>query len=341
MSENRRDPNEHRDDIATLMRLARKRSPVPGDRAKRVREAARQQWRQTVGRHRRARIAWTAAAAAVVAALAIGTWLLLPGRIGSTAPPGPPLLVEAASGRVWAHPPGAGQPDRRAVGTGERVPWDWTVETGETGLAALRLVTGHSVRLRGSTVLTLAGDGGRKLERGTIYVDSGAGPVEGVGLVLTTRLGTVRETGTQYEVRLANEALRVRLREGSVEVRDGRQTHVVAAGFELAVDAGGTVTRREIETFGRDWDWLATVTPMLDLDGRTAHEFLEWFARERGLRLAYASDVAARAAADTVLAGASSRLTMDDVLDAVLPTCRMVHEIDDRGVLLVDLEAGM
>ena len=73
---------------------------------------------------------------------------------------------------------------------------------------------------------------------------------------------------------------------------------------------------------------------MLDLEGRTARSFLDWVARERGLTLAFEEESVARAAAEIVVGGTVQRLTLEESLDAVLPTCGMTHRIED-GVLLV------
>ena len=73
---------------------------------------------------------------------------------------------------------------------------------------------------------------------------------------------------------------------------------------------------------------------MLELDGRSARAFLDWIARERGWKLAFADEFVARAADEIVLGGTASRLTVEEALDAVLPTCRMTHRVEG-GVLVV------
>ena len=76
---------------------------------------------------------------------------------------------------------------------------------------------------------------------------------------------------------------------------------------------------------------------MLDLQGRTAREFLDWVARERGWTLVFADAEVARSAEEIVLGGTVEALTLDQALDAVLPTCRMVYEVMD-GVLRVEID---
>jgi len=94
------------------------------------------------------------------------------------------------------------------------------------------------------------------------------------------------------------------------------------------------VTRHALATYGPEWDWIVGVTPMLDLEGETAMAFLEWAARERGWKLAFADESVARSAAEIVLGGTLERLTLDQALDAVLPTCNLTHRVE-QGVLLI------
>jgi hypothetical protein len=147
--------------------------------------------------------------------------------------------------------------------------------------------------------------------------------------------GVVEEIGTQFEVRLDGESVRLRLREGRAILHADEADHDVRAGTELLIDSGGTVTRREISRHGADWGWVGGVAPLRDLEGRTARAFLNWVARERGWTLAFANEIVARSANEIVLGGTAEQLTLDDALDAVLPTCRMSYHVDD-GVLVVD-----
>jgi hypothetical protein len=73
---------------------------------------------------------------------------------------------------------------------------------------------------------------------------------------------------------------------------------------------------------------------MLDLEGRSAREFLDWVARERGWGLSFSDETVARSAEEIVLGGTVERLTLDEALDAVLPTCRMTYRVE-AGVLWI------
>ncbi|HSF38723.1 MAG TPA: FecR domain-containing protein, partial [Thermoanaerobaculia bacterium] len=179
------------------------------------------------------------------------------------------------------------------------------------------------------------GHGALALDRGAVYVDSGSHGPAAEPLRLETPLGEVRETGTQYEVRLGADSIRIRVREGSVVLRADDGLHTVGALTELETDGRGTVATREIPRSGPEWGWIAGVTPMPDLEGLTARAFLDRIAREGGWTLTFADEETARLAAETVLQGTVSGMTPEEALDAVLPTCGLSHRIED-GRLIVD-----
>ncbi len=144
----------------------------------------------------------------------------------------------------------------------------------------------------------------------------------------------VREIGTQFEVRLSDETVRVRLREGTVVVHRGEESHELHAGAELEVSVDGSVVRRPVSLHADAWDWATSIAPMPDLEGLTAREFLDWVARERAWTLAFTDEGVARSAEEIVLGGSAARLTLDEALDAVLPTCGLTYRVAD-GVLVV------
>jgi ferric-dicitrate binding protein FerR (iron transport regulator) len=327
---------DERDDIATLVRLAGKRDEVSSSRAERVRAATRAHWRQAVRRRAWKPYAWVAAGlttAAAVGALAI-TLRLLPLGGGPPAPDSVLPLVESLAGSAWREDIDGAGPRAHPLAIGERLPLGTEISTAAGSGIAIRLASGHSLRLDGSTSLRLLEPTSVALGRGALYVDSGFGAAPARSLAVRTSLGLVREVGTQFELRLDGDSLRVRLREGAVVVHRGERDHEVRSGTELELQPDGSVARRTIPAHGPEWDWMVGITPMLDLEGRTARAFLEWAARERGLGLAFSDEAVARSAGEIVLSGTVERLTLEQALDAVLPTCRMVFRVEE-GLLKV------
>ncbi len=304
---------------------------MPEDRAARVAAAAREHWRSEV-RHdaRRRRGYW---AAGLAAAIGITTCVALWQRTREPAPPPGPVRaarVEIVKDSAWSRVASAAAP--RPLRPGDEVHVGWELATAERGRLALRLGSGHSVRLDAGTRVSVLADRVLALAHGAVYVDSGSPSAVGA-IEIRTPLGSIRDVGTQFEVRWLTTSVRVRVREGKVGLQGAGTSVEVGAGHELEVTESGRIDRREW-TPAAGLDWIDTVTPMYRIDGRSLKEFLDWMARERGLRLRFDSPRAALAAAGIRLSGSVDGMTLDQALDSVLVTSQMSHSID-AGVLLV------
>jgi ferric-dicitrate binding protein FerR (iron transport regulator) len=335
MTEPVRPPRDEHDDVAVLMRVAGKRRAVPRARFDRVRDAAHAEWRAVAGRggavRAKRRRVWIAASAAALVLLALTLAIrLVPSGLQSTVAADASARVAAIRGQVWAEATHV----RRSLAAGDAVAVGAAIGTEAEGRLGMTLASGHTVRLDRDTRVRLLDAGAIALDAGAVYVDSGARHVGTTAISVHTPLGVVRESGTQFEVRLADDAVRVRLREGAVELRHGDRTDAIAAGGELRLAADGTITRGTIAAHDPAWSWLLDLATVPPLAGRTARDFLDWAARERGLALAFADETVARSADAIVLGGTASGLTVDEALDAVLPTCRLTWRIDD-GVLTI------
>jgi ferric-dicitrate binding protein FerR (iron transport regulator) len=309
-----------------LIRLAGRREPVPEERANRVKAAVRDHWQAEIRRRSRARFRRTALILATAATIVIAVMVGVR-QIGPDGTADATMMVESLTGPAWMQ--------EAALSTGTEIPAGSSVETGDGGRLAVRLQSGHSVRLDSGSLLTMVETGVLHLERGAVYVDSGTGGLDPEPVLVRTAVGSILETGTQFEVRLLDGSLRIRVREGSVTLTDDRGEHAVETAVELVRLSDGTVARRQIELHGPDWDWIAGITPMIDFQGRTADAFLGWVARERGWTLTYADLEVARAAAETELGGSVGEIGIDQALDAVLPACRLAYRLEG-GTLLIE-----
>jgi hypothetical protein len=72
----------------------------------------------------------------------------------------------------------------------------------------------------------------------------------------------------------------------------------------------------------------------MEIEGRPVGEFLDWIARERGLQLTFEDPALYVTAAETGLNGSIDGMSLDQALEAVLPTCGMTHHIQN-GTLTV------
>jgi len=315
-------------DIAALLRLAGEPEPVPRAASGRVQVAVRAAWRAELAR-RAARRRWSfaAAAAAVLAGAALWTLARSP-RLGAPAP-GPPLAtVQAASG---GGPLAAGA----ALARGARV----ATQAGQR--LALRLTaSGASLRLDAGTELVLVSGDELCLEAGAIYVDTGAPRAGGApALLVRTALGAVTDVGTQFEVRLADAAVAVRVREGRVRLSRAGGVDEAEQGTELVLDASGHLERGSVAIHGPHWGWTLAALPPLELQDRTLREFLGWAARESGWTLSFAEPSIERSAPDVRLSGSIAGLTPGEALAAVLPTCGLTHRVEDGRLIVSSRDA--
>ncbi|HKQ60778.1 MAG TPA: FecR family protein, partial [Candidatus Polarisedimenticolaceae bacterium] len=239
--------------------------------------------------------------------------------------------VEVVARSVWSRSAGAATP----LGLGDRIAAGTELATEAGGRLALRLSGGHSVRLDEHTRLRLLSANLLALDRGAVYLDSrgpqgtGAGGVE-----IRTPLGSVRDQGTQFEVRLLEGALLLRVREGRVSLARPDSHVELEAGHQLHLDTAGRIERGVLPPDGAAWAWAGTIAPMMRLEGRTLREFTAWVARERGLELRFAGPAAAEAAERIRLNGSIDGMTLEEALDSVLPTCRMSYRIEDAALVI-------
>jgi ferric-dicitrate binding protein FerR (iron transport regulator) len=195
---------------------------------------------------------------------------------------------------------------------------------------ALRFADGTSVRLDVGSRVRPVSAGVIELSAGAVYVDTGreAGRFE-----VRTPVATARDIGTQFELRLIDRAVRLRVRTGVVELRDGTRTVAGRSGTEVAFSDTGAVSR-PIAAHGSEWDWTAAVSPALEIEGVALATFLESMSREHGWALVYGDPSLSREAAGIVLHGSVEELSPRDALDVTLKTSGLRYRLGD-GELVV------
>jgi len=261
------------DHVAALIQLAGKRPAVPDDVAARVRAAVREEWEQSTSR-RRTRVRFAAVAAAAMIAVITAFFVT---RTPKTTPPAVRAVVaalESVSGAAIVS-------DGRFVEAGAQLRAGDVLETAHGANASLKWGS-DTLRVDGDTRVRLDSDRALFLERGAVFVAS-----HGHRVVVTTPLGEIRDVGTEFEVRLEMKMVRVRVREGRVDLRSGGVTRTAVAGVELSADASGAVTERAIARVGGDWDWIVRAAPAIALEGRTLRNVVDTVSREKGLRPVY------------------------------------------------------
>lgn len=353
------------DGVGELVRLAGPRPEISAERTERHRTLARAHWERRVRTRARRRRARFGLAAAAVLALALG-WHWQRQQIPATRPliadsddvsrdDGPAVarisepalpavrpeaIAEAAPARNNpGETPATQTPATLAVENGEVLRDGAWLETAPQSRAALRLASGHALRLDVDTRLRVVAPAVIALERGTVYVDSHAAS-SGGSVEIRTPLGVATDVGTRFEVRLRDSSLRVRVREGIVNVtRDGR-IHEARGGSELVLDQAGGVERRAVPLYGPQWQWSLEIAPAFDLEGRTLREFLGWVSRETGWRLRFHDPTVAAGTASVILSGSIEGLTPVDALTVVLPTSGLHHRIIEGDLIVEPLRGS-
>ncbi len=335
--------NEHQRieerEVRELLAGAGPRPVVPAEDVAAIKAAAREEWRRMAERERRRRglraRGGLALAASLLVAVVAGWWW----SQRSVPAPAPVVAsVELLSGGVRVRPPGAGEA-AVALAVGGELASGALVETGgwtegpPVGVA-LRLAGGESLRLTADTGVRLISERRLELRRGTLYVDSGSSA--GAGVEVVTVLGTVRDIGTQFEVRLSegDAAMRIRVREGECALEASGERHRVSRGEQLSLLGDGSVTRARVEPYGPEWDWVLAMAPRIETEGLPLDVFLTWASRELGRDVRYADPELVRAIPGIVVRGSTEGFTPEEALEWVLRGSDLGYELDDGSILI-------
>lgn len=323
------------DRVARLVSLAGPRTVASDEVVREVKGAVHAHWRQSVAfrAHRRRFRRRLAAAGGLLAAAAVAALVVGPRLLTDRAPLPPIGEAEIVSGAVWKLL-AAGEGGRRRVAAGDAIEARSELTTADGGALALRLASGASVRLDGGTRVRF-GDGALHLERGAVYVDSGG--VAASELEVRTALGTAREIGTQFEVRLVGNAMRVRIRAGRVALDAGGGEHLGGAGDEMLWRPEAGLARGKVPLHGAPWDWTMALAAPFDLEGAKVEDFLRWVARETGWRIRWADPALERQHAGETLFGSRGLEGVGpaEAPDLVLPSAGLQSRLDG-GTLVVE-----
>jgi len=328
-------------EVGALLGVVGRRPEIPREDLDAIVGAARVAWREQVaevaarrGSRRMGTVARVVGLAAVLV-LALGVlWWWSGSR--SAGVEVTVAQIEAVSGPVGIRAAGG---EVATVARGQSVGPGAEIETGGTGegpgLLSLLLGGGVTVRADSGTLLRIASAEELELLRGAIYVDTGIdgpAPAEGVhGIEVRTVVGTARDVGTRFAVRLLDPrepVLRLRVRDGAVQVEQRGRSFRAGSGDELVLHQDGTVERRQTSAWGDDWEWVLAAAPAFELEGRTLAELLGWVSRETGWNMRYEDEGLASSAEEITLHGSLGALRPDQAPFAVLPGAGLEGTLD-------------
>ncbi|MDA8017291.1 MAG: FecR family protein [Thermoanaerobaculia bacterium] len=308
------------DPLVRLLQLAEAEAPeIRPASFRRARMAVESEWLRTLRARRRRRWAVRVAVGAGLAAAATLTlWLQLPGLLGfrSDFPSEP--LAELVRGSL--------EQAGRAAHAGASILGGAELQTSEHEGAAILLADGRSLRLAPETNLRLTGATRMELTAGALYVDSPS-ETEGRSLVISTPYGEARNLATQFELRVEQEALRLRVREGRVRLATPIQDVVASAGMEVEWTPGKLETQT-VPLRGELWRPYVELAHF-DLEGASLSEFLDWVCRETGWQLQWSDSALELRSRGVVLHGTLGGTPPHLAPDAVLPTAGLISNLAD------------
>ncbi len=346
-------PAAHDAWIERLIRIAGERPASPPERAARVKAAAHAEWVAATTAHtRRQRRNASAGLIAMAAAAAFVMLVVRPGSQRDGAPPPTAVAATVVALRGSVATSSEATPGSATLRPGSQVrEGDW-IRTAPRAAVALELGTGASLRVAEDTVVQLKSASLVQLERGLLYFDSGTSRATGAPgesldssgtraswITIRTPLGALQDAGTQFEALFAPNELRVRVREGLVQIQSDASTRLVARGNELVKRQDGSVTTRGIATYGPEWAWAGAAGPPYVLSGRTLGEFLVWLERETGYEVVFTDAALADAARSITLQGSLEGVAAGDAPAIVFPAAGVNYEIVD-GTLRLRRAAG-
>jgi ferric-dicitrate binding protein FerR (iron transport regulator) len=199
------------------------------------------------------------------------------------------------------------------------------------GDSLLKLAGGGNLRVARGSAFDIPDVNTVRLTRGELYVDIPPGARASAPFVVVTSAGQFRHLGTQFGVAILGEQTRLRVREGSVlwQAAGGDQT--VNAGTEVIM-SGREISRRAIPTTGREWAWVETLAPEIEIEDRPLRDFLAWFSRETGRRLVVSDEVAREQLGTILMHGDVRGLTAMEALSAVMATTTLHYELPEGAI---------
>ena len=287
--------------LQTLFRQAGAREKPGTEEERAAREALRAEWQRMVGRRKKRRFA-TGLALAASLFIAIAVVILTAGGPPAPGPATQLAAVDALRGTVRYFPAGISR-NPEPLRESSRLTGGNALETRADSGVALAWVHGQSIRLDENTRVQFESPGDIRLEHGRVYVDTAGQSRAAEGLVILTPAGRVRHVGTQYMTAVAPAGTTVSVRAGRVSLDTSGTLNYVTRGEQLTVSVDGRHQVEEIDTWGEQWEWAASIAPAFDSDGKTIADLIDWVAGETGHEVEYASLRAEEQARQTVLRG--------------------------------------
>jgi len=284
------------DPVEAILKKAGRRLAPPIEDEREIREAVRGEWLALIDQRRMRQRGMGFAVAAILIVAATALFTMLP---QDRADPYPIASIDKSAGTIYLLVENSALvelPGAATVYAGQ------VIQTGPDGSLGLGWGRGGSLRIDRDTRIEFIDRDTVFLHRGRVYFDSRAGTGSS-RLAMDTELGSVAHLGTQYMASVDMQELVVSVREGRVHV-DGRyHARTAEAGKQVRLRGTARPVVVDLPSHGEPWSWTEALSPGIDLDNRSAYEFLEWVGRETGHKVVFESADAERLATHTLLVG--------------------------------------
>ena len=323
--------------IESILRNAPPRPAPSASDVASVRGVVRDEWLALCNRRRRRRqLTSLAAAASLVIAVAAGMFML---RVPS-AMPERVATIERSIGSIYLL---GDQSVLHEVHDLSELSSGQTLVTGDNAAIALGWLGGGSLRIDEDSRVEFLSSGEIFLHDGRVYFDSqmpapqaGAATRSGADFAIRTADGLVRHVGTQYMANVAASGVTVSVREGQVQILGNTFDATAAAGQQVRVQGNARPSYANIDTYGEIWQWAEKIAPTVNVDKRSAHQFIAWVGRESGLDVRFASDALEEVARTTHLSGDTGALEPKVALQLLLQTTTLEATIVDGSILVTE-----
>ena len=269
--------------LQQLMKLAGEPAVANAQRKALHKQQLQQSWRQSVQQQRRRRWGRLMLPTGIAASLMLGVYFLVSNTAEPVVAPIAEIVYRIGEVSLASHE----QRDSDDLYSGD------LLVTKADGALTFALHDQTIVQLDTSTQVTLQDEGDLWLHHGRVFIDS---PGDRSSVVVHTAWGTLRDTGTAFEVSVSEEVLQLAMRVGVVELtlNDPDSKVVVASasggqGDVLTVDSDLSLTRKTRSTSSPQWRWTRDGAPAFPQGRHALVTVLEWAAHQSGRQLKYAS----------------------------------------------------
>lgn len=316
------------DQVEAVLLQAPPRLVPPAADARAVRDAVRAEWQSVVAR-RRNRRTWQqlAVAASLALAVVVAYMALVPAPVDTVAV----ASIEKSRGTIYVLAETAELVELTNAAT---VRQGQVIQTGRDGALGLHWGGGGSLRMDSDTRLEFVDAESVFLHRGRVYFSSETTSTGGP-LVIETEHGSLAHVGTQYMATSDIDGLVVSVREGRVRINGRYFDQEAGAGKQVEIRGAARPVVVNVPLHGDLWEWTEALAPAIDLNNRSAWEFLQWVGRETGQAIEFASADAEQLARDTQLIGAVEADPRTE-LRLRMMTTDLAYSLDtSRGAILV------